>query len=170
MPGYVTHARWGRTAGTIVAALATAVTFLLTEMWLLSIVAGIATGAFTFLGALFPDVDHPDSIPRRYMVLVLRVIVVIVAIEAYRQWPEYTEGYIVAAVVVCLLMSMLIDALTRKHRGWTHSVGVMFLLCGTLVGALYLLVGVVALVFSGFYVGVLTHLRLDGELAVRRRH
>jgi hypothetical protein len=77
MPNYPTHARWGR-VGAVVTALAVG-GGLLVQFGSPLLAGGGALGAAaaTFAGAVFPDVDHHRSIPRRKAVRMLRLLVVV---------------------------------------------------------------------------------------------
>jgi Predicted membrane-bound metal-dependent hydrolase (DUF457). len=81
-------------------------------------------------------------------------------------------GIVVAALVLTGVVDPTIGLVTRTHRGWTHSVA------ATLGLTIALTAGVVALtldqraaeraasvtVVGAFYLGVLVHLGLDGEI------
>lgn len=163
MPNYPTHARWGR-VGAVVTALAVG-GGLLVQFGSPLLAGGGALGAAaaTFAGAVFPDVDHHRSIPRRKAVRMLRLLVVVgvsslaalrldmlvdVADTALGEWlggsgvpaeVVVVVGTGAVASVVVGLVEPVVDLATGKHRGWTHSTPVMFALTAAIAGAVGLL-------------------------------
>jgi len=76
------------------------------------------------------------------------------------------------AVVVAALVDPLVGLLTVRHRGWTHSVPINFVLVATLGAGVWVATGTLATparfvavaVTGSFYLGTLVHLGLDGEI------
>ena len=194
MPNYPTHARWGR-GGAVLAAIAVgAVVYVQFGMIPLSVAAAAGAGIAAFVGAIFPDIDHHASIPRQKAVRGLQGLVVAGVAAAAGLRVEtlvgaaetaVTEvgtgvpaaavaagGVGLAAVALVGAVDPTIGLVTRKHRGWTHSVAVTFGLAAVLAaGAVGLTlelglaeqVSAVAVV-GAFYAGILIHLGLDGEI------
>lgn len=193
MPNYPTHARWGRIGAVVAAVGVAAGLFYLTESAFLAGGGAVGAGATTFVGAIFPDIDHHKSIPRRKAAWALRGLVIFgvasLAALNFELLVETVEtangalveedispeivvavGTVIGAFVAGGLVDPAIGLVTRRHRGWTHSVPVMFLITAVLV------VGVIGLtsgdahriaagtVVSTFFFGCLIHLGLDGEI------
>jgi membrane-bound metal-dependent hydrolase YbcI (DUF457 family) len=163
MPNYPTHARWGRVGSIGMALLVGATLFWLFESPLLAVAGALGTAAATFVGAVFPDIDHHRSIPRQKAVRALRVLVILaiaslVALnfELLVEFVETTApgvldgqpvlsaelvvgvGTALVALVAAWAVDPAIGLVTRQHRGWTHSVPVTFVLTGVLVAAVWL--------------------------------
>jgi hypothetical protein len=211
MPNYPTHARWGRIGAVVVAFAIGGALFAGFESPVLALAGALGAGAATFVGALFPDIDHHKSIPRRKAVMAFQVLVAFgVVALAVLSWdllvdavdtavvgPGETvlaEGLgnsadippsFVTSVVILLIAAGLaglvdpaIGLVTRRHRGWTHSVSVTFALTGVIAGAVWLATSDLVLsgglaferqitaisVIGTFFVGILIHLGLDGEI------
>lgn len=190
VPGYRTHARWGRIGAVVIAILAASAVYTATATPLLAAVAAVGSGATAFLGAIYPDVDHHKSIPRRKAVRAFRAVVgagVLALAVAY--WPGLTAfaaslGLGVppmagAAVLAALagtaavaLVGPTVDAVTGEHRSWTHSTAVNLPLLAVVAAGVWILTGglgtatrLVAVGFVvAFFLGTLVHLGLDGEL------
>lgn len=77
MPNYPTHARWGRIGAITTAIAVGAAIFLFFETLLIAIAAALGAAAATFVGSIYPDVDHHSSVPRRKAVRAFRVLVVL---------------------------------------------------------------------------------------------
>jgi len=196
MPNYPTHARWGR-VGAVLAALAIGgVIFTLFDSPLLAGGGALGAAAATFVGSIFPDIDHHESVPRQKASRAIRLLVVFgvasLAALNFELLVDLSEtvaadllgdpdippevlagaGAVLAALVAGALVDPAIGLVTHRHRGWTHSVPVMFVLTAILVGAVVLLTGglatarqaAAALVVGTFFFGCLIHLGLDGEL------
>lgn len=197
MPNYPTHARWGR-IGAVTMALTVGIALFLTFEAVL-VAGGAAVGALaaTFVGAIYPDVDHHNSIPRRKAVRGFQVLAALavlglsvlfwdglVALVATAESTLLSDGLpvptemaaswvpLIGALVVATLVDPLIGLVTRRHRGWTHSVPINLAIIGVLVGGTWLVttglptaqrVAAVA-VIGTFFVGTLIHLGLDGEI------
>jgi hypothetical protein len=162
MPNYPTHARWGR-IGAVFAALAVGGgVFWLSGSPRLAAGGAAGAGAATFVGSIFPDVDHHRSIPRRRATRALQVLVVfgMVSLAAlnFELLVESTEGFAseqldgqvppellagggvaLAALVATGLVDPLVGAVTGPHRGWTHSVPALVVLTAAVVGAVVVL-------------------------------
>lgn len=167
MSDYLTHARWGWIVGALTALTVALSGFFLTEDVSLSVGCGIASAVSVRFGAVFPDVDHPDSIPRRQAVTVLRVFGIIASITVAHEYPDQVALIIVGVVIYTVSIGRFLDVVTVKHRGWTHSPGVMGGVTGITVLPLVGTLGPSAAIFSTFYLGVLTHLWLDDWRPVR---
>ena len=194
MPNYPTHARWGR-GGAVLAAIAVgALVYTQFEAVVLSVGAAGGAAIATFVGAIFPDIDHHASVPRQKAVRALQGLVVAAVAAAgalrFETIVEASEtvltqlgtgvpptavavgGIGVATVVLVGAVDPTIGLVTRRHRGWTHSVAVTFGLAAVLAGGAVALtlelspaeqVSSVAVV-GAFYAGILIHLGLDGEI------
>jgi hypothetical protein len=195
MPNYPTHSRWGRVGGVVTAVSVGAMLFVVFNALVLAAAGALGAAAATFVGAIFPDIDHHKSIPRRKAVRGLRVLVVLgvaaLAALTFEPLVDATEtaatdfelgvppellvgaGTALVALVAAGLVDPAIGLVTRKHRGWTHSVPVTFALTAVLAAAVWFLTAglgiasrVAAVVVVGtFFVGILVHLGLDGEIA-----
>ena len=194
MPNYPTHARWGRLGAVPTAAVTGGLVYVGFETAAVAAVAAVGAAGAAFVGAIFPDIDHHASVPRRKATRAIQGLVVagVGALAALRAEtlvasaddavtaldvgvpPEAVAGggIIIVAFVLTSAVDPTIGLVTRKHRGWTHSVA------ATLGLAVALAAGVVALtldqraaeraasvaVVGAFYLGVLVHLGLDGEI------
>ena len=163
MPNYPTHARWGR-VGAVLTALAVGGGLLLQfESLLLAGGGALGAAAATFVGAIFPDIDHHRSIPRRKAVRALRLLVVVgiasLAALAFETLVGVADtalvdllgdpgvsaevvagaGTAVVALLTAGLVEPTIDLVTGEHRGWTHSAPVMFALTAALAGGVAVL-------------------------------
>ncbi len=163
MPNYPTHARWGR-VGAVVTALAVGGGLLVQfESLLLAGGGALGAAAATFVGAIFPDVDHHRSIPRRKAVRALRLLVVTgigsLAALGFDALVELVDtalvdvlgapgvsaevaagaGTAVVALFTVGLVEPTVDLVTGEHRGWTHSAPVLFVLTALLAGGVGLL-------------------------------
>lgn len=196
MPNYPTHARWGRAGAVLTGFAVGAGLFLAFESPLLAGGGALGAAAVTFVGAVFPDIDHHSSIPRRKASRAIRLLSVLgVASLAALHFeslvavadgtvadppggpevpPETVAGVgtAVAALAAAGSVDPVLGALTREHRGWTHSAPVMLVLTAVLAAG----VGVVTrdlsvarqtaavVVVATFFLGCLVHIGLDGEL------
>lgn len=210
MPNYPTHARWGRIGAIGMAAVVGGGLFTVFGAPVLAVAGAFGAGVSTFVGAIFPDIDHHKSIPRRKAVRAVRVLVWVGVVSlAILSWdvlvdivdttlvgpgetalsngiglsgeipPEFVTSAVVflGASVLAGLANPAIGLVTDRHRGWTHSVLVTFLLTLAIAGALWILtsemvaaalalerrLAAVTVVLT-FFVGVLVHLGLDGEI------
>lgn len=211
MPNYPTHSRWGRIGAVVMALVVGGGIFAVFASPVLAVAGALGAAMTTFVGAIFPDVDHHNSIPRRKAVWALRILVwvgvVALAILAWNPLVEAVDTAVVvpgeaalaegldssvdlppgfvASVVVLLagfVLAALVDPvlgyITGPHRGWTHSVPITFALTAALVGVVWVLTGSLVLedglgferraaavsVVGTFFVGILVHLGLDGEI------
>lgn len=156
MPNYPTHSRWGRVGAVVAAVLVGAATYVLFETPTLATAGAVGAAAATFVGAIFPDIDHHRSIPRRKANAALRILVAlgVVSVVALRFEglvsvtetatvgldvaqpvpPEVVVG--VGTAVVAVVLGWLVDPVlglaTHEHRGWTHNALVMLVLTVTL--------------------------------------
>jgi uncharacterized protein YacL len=196
MPNYPTHARWGRIGAVAAALLVGGAVFYVFETVLLATGSAVGAAGATFVGAIFPDIDHHKSIPRRKANRALQALVVLgvvslvalnfeVLVSAIETTsadfdtdlpvpPEVVVA--VAGTVVAFVCAGLVDPLigvaTRSHRAWTHSVAVTFVLTALIAGSVWVgtsdlaieqQVAAVAVVWT-FFLGILVHLGLDGEI------
>lgn len=197
MPNYPTHSRWGRVGAAVVAVLVAAALYWAFETPLVAAAGAIGAAATTFVGAIFPDVDHHSSIPRRKANRALRILAILavvslialnfdqlvslaetVATEYFDAElplpPEVTVGIgaTAAALLVAGTVDPLIGVTTRRHRAWTHSVAITFALTAALAAVVWLFTRGLATSWQAatlsavwtFYVGILIHLGLDGEI------
>lgn len=210
MPNYPTHSRWGRIGAVMMAAVVGVGLLFAFNSLLLTLAAAFGASIATFVGAIFPDIDHHKSIPRRKAVRAVRILVWVgVVALAVLSWdilvgavdtalvsptetllangiqlsadipPEFVTSAVVfvGASLLAGLANPAIGLVTHKHRGWTHSVPVTFLLTLAIAGVVWLLtsefvfaglaverqLAAVSVVFT-FFAGILIHLGLDGEI------
>lgn len=165
MPNYPTHSRWGRRAAVLVALTVGTGIYGAFELPVLAAVAAIGATATTFVGSIYPDIDHHNSLPRRKVAQVFRgvaiftvvslgvlhwerLVVVAAAVPIEGLLPELavpTEvvasgGIAMLAVGSAALVNPFIGLVTRDHRDWTHSVPVNFVLTGIFAAVAWLLV------------------------------
>jgi hypothetical protein len=163
MPNYPTHARWGRIGAVLAALSVGGGLFVGFGSLLLAGGGAVGAAAATFVGAVFPDVDHHRSVPRQKAVRALRLLVVLgIASLAALNFellvdvadttvtdllgdpgvpPEMLAGAGTAlvALVAAGMVDPAIGLVTFKHRGWTHSAPVMLVLTAVLAGGVALL-------------------------------
>jgi len=197
MPNYPTHSRWGRIGAVVVALAVAGGLFYLFEDPFVALGAAIGAAVATFVGAIYPDVDHHTSIPRRKAVrgfqLLAAVGVIGLSVLFWEQIVigiEFTDSSVLdgglpvpsemaaawvpllGAFIVAGLIDPLIGLVTMRHRGWTHSVPINFVIIGAVSGGVFLLtmnlptahqVAAVTVVWT-FFFGALIHLGLDGEI------
>jgi hypothetical protein len=197
MPNYPTHARWGRVGATAVGLAVGGVVYTLLGGVALAAAGALGAAVTTFVGAIYPDIDHHTSVPRQKAVGGFRVLAVLgVAGLAAANWerllsvvasvagvagaagaslppaPVAAALVGVSAVVVVALVDPLVGLVTVKHRGWTHSVPINFVLVAALAAVAWVATGALATparfvavaVAASFYLGTLVHLGLDGEI------
>lgn len=194
MPNYPTHARWGRVGAAAVGLAVGGAVYTLVGGVVLAILGALGAGVTTFVGAIYPDIDHHTSVPRRKAVGGFRVLAVLgVGGLAAINWESLLAVVrtatgavgaslppalvaaalvVVGAVVAATLVDPLVGLLTVKHRGWTHSVPINFVLVVALVASTWVATGTLAAparfvavaVTASFYLGTLVHLGLDGEI------
>ena len=164
MPNYPTHLQWGR-AGAVVMALAVGgALYVLFEAALLAGAGALGAAAATFVGSIYPDIDHHRSIPRRKATRAFRALVVLGVLSlAAIGWAELvtvveTTGgelfggdlpvppvalaggvVVLVAAVAAALVDPLIGLATDRHRGWTHSVPVNVALTAAFGAAVWVL-------------------------------
>ncbi len=211
MPNYPTHARWGRIGAVVMAFALGGALFAAFDSPVLALAGAFGAGVTAFVGAIFPDIDHHKSIPRRKAVRALRALVWLgVVALAILSWdllveavdtavvapgqtllaegidttteipPEFVTSVLVllAAVGLAGLVNPAIGVVTHRHRGWTHSVPVTFVLTAAIAGVVWLVTSGLVLsdglaierqvaavsVVATFFLGILIHLGLDGEI------
>lgn len=164
MPNYPTHSRWGR-VGAVAMALAVGGTlYVLFEAVVLAGAGALGAAAATFVGSIYPDIDHHRSIPRRKATRAFRALVVLGVLSlAALGWAELlaaveTTGVdlfggdlpappavlaggivLLVAAVAAALVDPLIGLATDRHRGWTHSVPVNVVLTAAFGAAVWVL-------------------------------
>lgn len=75
MPNYRTHARWGR-VGAVLTAFAVGGGLLVTfDSPVLALAGAVGAGSTTFVGSIFPDIDHDESVPRQKAVRGVQLLV-----------------------------------------------------------------------------------------------
>lgn len=160
MPNYQTHSRVGQLVALIGGAAVGFGTWeYLNADPMMAVILGAGTSVVLFMGSIFPDVDHPQSIPFRRTVTLLRVGVVGGAVGLF-VWrdallataqemvasalpagvpPLYATGGLIlaGAVAVALMVPSVLDAVTGEHRTWTHSLTVMGVFAAVGGAALY---------------------------------
>ncbi|MFC7132129.1 MULTISPECIES: hypothetical protein [Salinibaculum] len=190
MPNYPTHARWGRIGAVVVAIAVGSAIYALAAAPLLAAVGAVGAALATFVGAIYPDIDHHASIPRRKAVRGFQVVVAagVTGLTA-ANWgqllalagslgtglPDALAAGGLAAVVGLVAVAGVDPAVgvaTGEHRGWTHSTTVNFALLAVVAAGVWVLTAdlgadarLVAVGLVGaFYLGTLVHLGLDGEI------
>lgn len=139
------------------------------EIASLALAAGVITSIMTFIGSIYPDIDHHKSIPRRRAVRVFQLVSagVIIGVSVLF-WSEINTGIEsiiaqsnlefrlppmaisgVSVGVVSLIAIRCIDPaigiLTDKHRGWTHNPLVNAGVVGTLLAGGWVATGSIAI-------------------------
>ncbi len=194
MPNYPTHARWGRAGAAVIGLAVGGAVYTFVGGVALAAVGALGAAVTTFVGSIYPDIDHHTSVPRQKAVRGFRVLGALgIAGLAAVNWdgllaavadavgatgvslpPALVAAALagVGAVVVATLVDPLVGLVTVKHRGWTHSVPVNFVLIVALVAGVWAATGALATpvrsvavaVTASFYLGTLVHLGLDGEI------
>lgn len=75
MPNYPTHARWGKIGAAVTAIAAGAGLFLAFGTPIVAGAAAVGAAIATFVGSIYPDVDHHSSVPRRKAVRAFSLLV-----------------------------------------------------------------------------------------------
>ncbi|MDR5672406.1 metal-dependent hydrolase [Halalkaliarchaeum sp. AArc-GB] len=165
MPNYRTHARWGRRAAVVVALSVGVGIYGTFELPILAVVAAVGAAATTFVGSIYPDVDHHNSIPRRKATRIFRGFAVFGVVSlGLLHWERLVEfaaavpveellsegvvptemvasgGIAMLALGSAALVDPLIGVVTRQHRDWTHSVPINFVLTVLFAAGIWLLV------------------------------
>jgi hypothetical protein len=163
MPNYPTHARWGRIGAAAMGVVVAAGLYFLSQSMILGFLSGLGAAAATFVGALYPDIDHHKSIPRRKAVRYFQGLTVLgVAALAGLGWLELVDfvemmsdnlglalpvaseaATAMLVVVLCFIAAGLVEPVigivTGEHRGWTHSVPINFALIVVLAAGVWFL-------------------------------
>jgi membrane-bound metal-dependent hydrolase YbcI (DUF457 family) len=164
MPNYPTHSRWGRVGAAVMALAIGAGLYALFGSVALAGVAALGAAAATFVGSIYPDIDHHDSIPRRKATQGFRVLVVLGVVSlAAVGWGELLAAVeaggeelfdgslpvsppvvaggvtVLLAAVASELVEPTVGLVTGQHRGWTHSVPVNVVLTAAVGGAVWVL-------------------------------
>lgn len=194
---YQTHARLGRIGGLVIGLVAGGSVSLAFAAPMLGLVTAIGAAMATYLGSIYPDIDRRNSIPRRKATRLVQPLALFTVIGfgvvRWEQWvglitqlPIQTSYLgidipvaLIAGIGILLLgfgalagTDLLIGLLTARHRTWTHSLRVNFVLTlGAAGGVSFLASDLalpirVAIVFPviAFFLGTLIHLGLDDEL------
>ena len=106
------------------------------------------------MGGLFPDLDT-GSIPTRWFARFASFI------GALGIWQYFNGNLQIMAFMPALILSL---AQSGRHRGWTHS----YLLPFVVVGLGYLLFPTGVFLFASFGLGILSHYALDSMNPLRR--
>ncbi|WP_336328085.1 metal-dependent hydrolase [Halovenus sp. HT40] len=165
MPNYPTHARWGRIGAAAMGSVVAGTVYFLFLSAILAFAAGIGAAAATFVGSIYPDIDHHTSKPRQKAVRWFQGLVVLaIASLAGLGWTEFVPAIeslttrlgvglpvppevtgavliVLVAIVATGLVDPVIGLVTNRHRGWTHSVPINAVLMALLLGGLWLLLG-----------------------------
>jgi membrane-bound metal-dependent hydrolase YbcI (DUF457 family) len=194
MPNYPTHARWGRVGAAVVGVAVAGAVYTLVGGLVLVAVGALGAAVTTFVGSIYPDIDHHTSVPRQKAVRGFQLLAALgVAGLAAANWEgalavgESTAAaagasvppvapaaglVVVGAVVGTALVNPVVGLVTVRHRGWTHSLPINFVLVAALAGGVWVATGaltrparvVAVVVTASFYLGTLVHLGLDGEI------
>jgi hypothetical protein len=165
MPNYPTHARWGRIGAAAMGSVVAGAVYFLFLSAVLAFAAGIGAAATTFVGSIYPDIDHHTSKPRQKAVRWFQGLVVLgIASLAGLAWPVLVSGVetgaatasvslpvppevagavlvVAVAAVATSLVDPVIGLVTNRHRGWTHSVPINAVLVALLLGGLWVVLG-----------------------------
>jgi len=163
MPNYPTHARWGRIGAAATSVVVAAGIYFVSQSMLLAFLAGVGAAAATFVGALYPDIDHHKSIPRQKAVRYFQGLTVFgVAALSGLGWLELVDFVemmsdnlgvalpvpseaatamlvVLLCVVAAGLVEPVIGIVTGEHRGWTHSPPINLGLILVLAGGIWFL-------------------------------
>ncbi|WP_435102520.1 hypothetical protein [Halarchaeum sp. P4] len=189
MSDFETHLRWGIATHSVLVAIVVT-TYLVGVSPLGALALAMATLPITLAGALFPDLDHPSSIPHRYGAHGCPVLAGALALAiSLRYQPAVIEtlgrvtgqpsaflgGGLVASLAWATWLGTwrLFPILRPSHRTVTHrlSTGIVVALCigasvSLLLGAdgpIRTSVRAVSLAASAtFLLGFLSHLSADG--------
>ena len=194
MPNYPTHARWGRVGAAVVGVAVAGAVYTLVGGLVLVAVGALGAAVTTFVGSIYPDIDHHTSVPRQKAVRGFQLLAALgVAGLAAANWEgvlavgesaaaaagasvppvALAAGLVVVgAVVGTALVNPVVGLVTVRHRGWTHSLPINFVLVAALAGGVWVATGaltrparvVAVVVTASFYLGTLVHLGLDGEI------
>jgi membrane-bound metal-dependent hydrolase YbcI (DUF457 family) len=194
MPNYPTHARWGRVGAAVVGVAVAGAVYTLVGGLVLVAVGALGAAVTTFVGSIYPDIDHHTSVPRQKAVRGFQLLAALgVAGLAAANWegvlavgesaaaaagasvPPVAPAaglVVVGAVVGTALVNPVVGLVTVRHRGWTHSLPINFVLVAALAGGVWVATGaltrparvVAVVVTASFYLGTLVHLGLDGEI------
>jgi len=148
MPGKETHAKFGWIAAVLIGAGVVGVLVFTGLVGAVPAVAlGAASGGVVYIGSLFPDIDHPNSIPFRRAVTLGRVgvLAAVVAVAVLNPSVLATVGslpaqflpgavpaslpvplvgagvLLVGGAVLAVGVPSIIDSVTGSHRTLTHS-------------------------------------------------
>jgi len=155
-------------------------------LFILFVFIGLGT---TFIGAVFPDVDHHASKPYRFVrksffgLSVLVMVIVLVRIymvyEVYLQKALKKTPYllvlgaagVVASVSVGIAIVNVLDYIQPKHRGITHSlslgvaISIILVVIGQYIYTMYNINSLTTVLSGwGFLLGFMSHLYCDGIL------
>lgn len=198
MPNYPTHSRYGRLGAVAMLIIVTGGFYYQFEAGIPALIAGGTASMTTFVGSIYPDIDHHKSIPRRKAVRAFQVLLLVtIAGSSILLWPDLlvgaetaltmigtdlaipAEGVAALSVgIVSLTSTKTVDPaigiVTRKHRGWTHSVRINAVLIALLLVVAWAATSTTSLPLThrsipligigSFYVGTLIHLGLDDEV------
>lgn len=146
-----------------------------------------------YLGAVYPDVDMPGTIPQQTILPAVQAIFAMATVAAITlRWESFSTasetvledagvgigpmlagaiGLLVCVGLAAFLAQPILDVITGPHRSWTHSLVVNILLSTVAAAAIWMyapLEGesqlVVAALPFAFLVGVLVHLVADEDL------
>jgi hypothetical protein len=171
MPNYPTHARWGQIGAAAIGSAVAAAIYLLVLSPVLAFVAGIGAAATTFVGAIYPDIDHHKSIPRRKAVRAFQILVVLgIASLAGLGWVEVVETVEIASTEFGVELPMPAEIVAVLALAGLAAIAAS--LINPVIGIIWLLTHqltferrLTAVIVTGtFFVGTLIHLGLDGEI------
>lgn len=151
------------------------------KLFVMCFAVGIIT---TFIGAIFPDIDHHASKPYRVVrksgFILATLISLLFLVRAFRIYQAYIRQirieYVVLLCVLCifiivgvgLLVVNAMDYVQPKHRGITHSlstgiiISTFIVFAGQYVYNFYNITSVTtALLGWGFLLGFISHLYCD---------
>jgi hypothetical protein len=163
MPNYPTHKKYGYIGAVVTFVGTVGALYQLFGTPVVAVLAAMGTAGTTFAGAIYPDIDHHNSIPRRKAVKGLQLILgIAIPAASIVCWGTITAGVeagveigtdmakvglpvstdVITGGIVALTIPVAASSVdpvfgiaTRQHRGWTHSVPVNAALIGiALVG------------------------------------
>ncbi|MFB6182613.1 MAG: metal-dependent hydrolase [Candidatus Nanohaloarchaea archaeon] len=119
--------------------------------------------SLVFIGSILPDVDHKNSYVHRASKSFLSIFS---AVLVFVFLPLAVDMAFVVSSLVLVFVYLGFSTLDFSHRGFTHSIVFGLIVCSLTVifSSLYLqsfLAGI------GSFLGVLSHLILDGELKLK---
>jgi len=154
------------------------------KLFVICFTGGLIT---TFIGAVFPDIDHHASKPYRFVrtsgFILATVISLLFLVRAFRIYQAHIRQIRIEYVILLFVLSLfsiigiglivinIMDYVQPKHRGITHSlstgviISTVIVFAGQYIYNVYNITSVTtALLGWGFLLGFISHLYCDGIL------